>query len=164
MHYLARSCGRPPLTCLFVISRWIHVSQNQPARIEAAPLARVDQRHAKFFIGLRDLSGALLERRSNQITAFVAVHRSWWLDPVQAELRVSTGRSDDGNFGDERLEQPGRANDQRVALEIENFFVTAHARAGAPRKNEASDSAITIYHCQSILRPRSALAQRSGGL
>lgn len=164
MHYLARSCGRPPLTCLFVISRCIHVSQNQPARIEAAPLARVDQRHAKLFNGLRDLSDALPERRSNQITAFAAVHRSQWLDPVLAELRASTGRSDDGNFGDERLEQPGGVNYQRVAPEIEKSFVTAHARASAPRKNESSDLAITIYHCQSILRPRSALAQRSGGL
>ena len=231
----ARSCGRPPLTCLFVISGCIHVSQNQPAWIEAAPLARVDELHAKLFNGVRNLSHALRQRRSNQFTAFAAVHRGQWLDPVlgswndsfaartqrarkqpvepfcrkvrqvaghdqiparlrcgqsggdsckrsaarsvrpatrlrlvcyraQAELRVLAGRSNNCDFGDERLEQAGHANDQRVAPEIEKSFVAAHARAGAPRKNEASDLAITIHHCQSILRPRSGLAQRSGGL
>jgi len=232
---LAQSCGSPPLTCLFVISGCIHVSQNQPARIEVAPLARVDELHAKLFNGVRDLSHALRQRRSNHLTGFAAVHRRQRLDPLigswddsfavrmprarkhpvepfrrkvrqvagddqipaaarcgqsggdpcqrsvagsvrpalglhlvsycpQAELRVSAGRSDNRNFGDERLEQPRRMNDQRIAPEIEKSFVAAHARARAPRKNEASDLVITNHHCQSILRPRSGLAQRSGGL
>jgi hypothetical protein len=120
---LARSCGRPPLTCLFEISGCIHVSQNQPA------------------LGLHLASYC-----------------------PQAELRVSAGRPDNRNLGDERLEQPRRMNDQRSAPEIEKSFVAAHARARAPRKKEASDLVIAIHHCQSILRPRSGLAQRSGEL
>jgi hypothetical protein len=83
---------------------------------------------------------------------------------VQSELRVSTGRSDNCDFGDEWFEQSGCMKDQRDAPEIEKSLVAAHARTGAPRKNEASDLVITLHHCQSILRPHSGLAQRSGGL
>jgi hypothetical protein len=235
MLHLARSCGRPPLTRLFIISGCIHVSQDQPARFEAAPLVRVDELYAKLFNGVRDLSHTLRQCRSNQLTAFATVHRGQWLDPVlgswndsfaaptqrarkqpvepfrrkvrqvagndqiparlrsgqcsgdpcqgsaarsvwpalglclvryraQAELGVSTGRSNNCDFGDERPEQPGGVNDQRVATEIEKSFVAAHARAGAPRKNEASDLAMTIHYSQAILRPCVGLAQRSGGL
>ena len=232
---LARSHGRPPLTCLFVILRCIHVSQNQPARIEVAPLARVDELHSKLSNGIRNLSHALRQRRSNQLTAFATVHRGQRLDaalgsrneglaarakcaqkqPVepfcrkvrqvagddqiptgarcgqssgdscqrsvagfvhpllglrlvryraQAKLRISSRRSDNCDFGDERQEQSGRVNDQGVASEIEKSFVAAHARASAPRKNESSDFAIVIHDSPAILRPRSGLAQCSGGL
>jgi hypothetical protein len=72
-------------------------------------------------------------------------------------------RVEDYLAAEETQEQPSRVNDQREAAEIEKSFVAAHARAGAPRKNKVSDLAITIHHSQGILRPRSGLAQRSGG-
>ncbi len=40
----------------------------------------------------------------------------------------------------------------------------AHARAGAPCKDGASDLAIAPHDCPAILRLRSGLAQRFGGL
>jgi hypothetical protein len=64
---------------------------------------------------------------------------------------------------DKRLEQPSRVNEQRGAAQIEKSFVAAYARAGAPRKNITRDLAITIHRSQVILRPRSGLAQHSGG-
>jgi hypothetical protein len=79
---------------------------------------------------------------------------------AQSELPVSLGGSDNCDFGDERLEQSGRVNDQRVTPEIEKTLVATHARAGAPRKNKPSDLAIALHRRPAILRLSVGLAQR----
>src|ERR1019366_4137624 len=64
---------------------------------------------------------------------------------AQAELRISSRKSNNRDFGDERLEQLGRVNDQWDAAKIEKSLVATHARAGAPRKNKSSDLAIALH-------------------
>jgi len=83
---------------------------------------------------------------------------------AQAELGISIGRSNYRYLSDDWLEQSGRVNDQRDAAKIEKPFVPAHARAGAPRKNEAGDLAISLHQFPAILRSYVRLAQRPGGL
>jgi hypothetical protein len=82
---------------------------------------------------------------------------------AQSEFRVSARRSDNCDFGDEWFEQSGRVKDQWNAAEIEKPLVAPHARAGAPRKDEASNLAIAFHNRPAILRLCSGLAQRFGG-
>jgi hypothetical protein len=72
--------GRPPLLRLFVISRRVHVSQGQFARIDAAPLARVDKIHAKLLDSVGNFSHPPRQCGSNRRAAFAAVHRGQRLD------------------------------------------------------------------------------------
>jgi len=85
-------------------------------------------------------------------------------DHVQSEVRVSTGRSDNRDLGDERLDQPRGMQDQRNAAKIEQSLVAAHARADASGKNKSRDLAIAFHDGPAILRLRAELSQRSGEL
>ena len=85
-------------------------------------------------------------------------------DHMQSEPRVSTWRSDNCDFSDKWLEQSRSMKNQRNAAEIEKSLVAAHARTGAPSKNEPSDLAIALHDCPAILRLRAGLAQRCGEL
>jgi hypothetical protein len=235
MLVLAQALACPPSPSPFVISRRVHVFQDQPARIDPSPLTRVNKIHAKLLDGVRNFSHPARKCSGNRPAAFAAVHRGQRLDPAlgswndsftartrcarkqplepfcrkirqiagddqiparvrcsqsgddscerstaesvrsapglhvvgyraQPEFRVSAGRSDNCDFGDEWFEQSSCMQDQRNAAEIEKPLVAAHARAGASRKNEPSDLAIAFHECPAILRPRAELAQRSGGL
>src|ERR1700693_16426 len=81
MFVCAQALGRPPLPCLFVISGFVHVSQDAAARIDVAPLARMDKVQAQFLDGVRDFSHASCQRSGNRHTAFAAVYCSQWLLP-----------------------------------------------------------------------------------
>jgi hypothetical protein len=83
-------------------------------------------------------------------------------DHTQPELRVSAGRSDDRDLGNERLDQSRSMKDQRNAAKIKESLVAAHARAGASGKNKSSDLAMALHDGPAILRLRAELGQRSG--
>jgi hypothetical protein len=83
---------------------------------------------------------------------------------AQADLCISSGRSNYCNLGDKGLEQSSRVNDQWDTAKIEKPLVAAHARADTPRKNKASDLAISLHQCPVILRPWLGLSQPPGGL
>jgi hypothetical protein len=231
----AHALGRPPLPRLFVVSGFVHVSQDPLARLDLAPLARIDKVQAQFLNGVRDFSHASRQRSGNRRTAFAAVYRSQWLDPplclwndgltsrakrtrkqpikpfrrevwqiashdqipaplrcgqgggnarqrpsvgrvwtalglpialvrdcAESERGISAGRSDDRYLGDQWFEQSGHMKDQRHAPEIEEALVAAHARAGAPCKDEPS-GLLTMSHASlAILRRRVVVAQHSG--
>ena len=232
---LARSPSCPPLACLVVISGRVHVSQNQRARIDPSPFARVDKIDAQLFDGAGNFSHALGQCSRKRRSAFAAVDCCQRLHPVlgswndsigararrsrkqpvdpfggkvrqiagdnqipsrarcgqsgddsregptsesicpslglhiisdhmQSEFRVSTGRSDNRDLGDEWLDESRRTKNQRDAAQIEKSLVAAHARAGAPSKNKASDLTIALHDGTAILRLPAELAQRSGEL
>ena len=204
----ARMIGCPPLFRLFVIPGLIHVSQNQAARIDSAPLTRVDKVHTKFLDRVGHFSHAPRQRSRNRRTHSrrytaasgsiprsvcgmtaspcersaressqsshsaerygrsqatikfqgncvaaraaeipargprrahsVRPERARRFHPyrVQSKGRVSVRRSDHCNLGGDEFEQSCRVKNQRGAAEIKKPLVAAHARAGAPSKNE----------------------------
>lgn len=231
----AQTLDRPPVPRLFVIFGRVHVSQDQFARIDLAPLARVDKVHVNLLNGVGNFAHTARQRSGNRRTAFAAVHPGQRFDPalgswndgllaraqrtrkqpvepfcrkvrqvagddqipprvrggqrggdsgqrplaelirsalslrvvrygVQSERCVFAGRSDNCDLDDEWFKQSGCVENQRDAVEIEKSLIATHTRTGAPRKNEASDLAITLHDCAVILRLRSGLAQRHGEL
>jgi len=50
----AQTCGRPPIPRLLVVSWRVHVFQDQFARLDLVPFARVNEVHAKFLDGVRN--------------------------------------------------------------------------------------------------------------
>jgi hypothetical protein len=82
MLVLAQALGRPPLQRLFVISGRVHVSQDQPARIDPSPLTRVNKIHAQLLDGVRNFSHTARKCSGNRPATFAAVHRGQRLDPA----------------------------------------------------------------------------------
>jgi len=72
----------PPVPRLFIISGRVHVFQDQLARLDPAPLARVDKFDAKFRDSVGNFSHAPRQRGSNRRTTFAAVHSGQRLDPA----------------------------------------------------------------------------------
>ena len=237
MFVCAHPVCRPPVPRLLIIFGCVHIFQNQFARIDPAPLARIDKIQTKLLDSVRYFPHAPCQGCSNWLAAFAAVNRGQRLDPalgswndsfavrahrtqkqpiepfsrkvrqvagddqipgrvrcgqsgrdscqrtsagltrsslslrvalirdrVKSQRRISAGRSDNCDLRDQRVEQSGCMEDQRDAAEIEKSLVTAHTRAGTPRKNKGCDLAIAPHVYGAILRLRSGLAQRSGGL
>lgn len=66
--------GLPPSARLFVIVRGIHVSQDQFAGFDLAPLGRINKVQAKPLDGVRDFPDASCQRRLDRLSAFAMVH------------------------------------------------------------------------------------------
>ena len=78
----AQTLGRPPFQRLFVISGRVHVSQDQPVRIDPSPLTRVNKIHAKLLDGIGNLSHTVRKCGGNRRTTFAAVYRGQRFDPA----------------------------------------------------------------------------------
>ena len=76
-----QTLGRP-LQRFFVISRRVHVSQDQSTRLDPAPLARVDKFHAKFRDSVGNLSHSPRQRGRNRRKTFAAIYGGQRLDPA----------------------------------------------------------------------------------
>jgi len=84
MRFLADSRGGPPVQRVFVIPGRVHVSQNQSARIELSPVARVDVVHSKLVDGVGNFAHPTRERSGNFRSAFSAVDCGQRLDAALA--------------------------------------------------------------------------------
>ena len=82
MLVLPQTLGRPPLQRLFVISGRIHVSQDQPVRIDPSPLTRVNKIRAKLLDGVGNFSHTARKRIGNRRTTFAAVYCGQRFDPA----------------------------------------------------------------------------------
>jgi len=68
-------------------------------------------------------------------------------DDAQSERCITMRSSDNCDVGNKWFEQSGGTKDQWDASKIEQTFVAAHARTGAPCKNEAVDLTIAFHDC-----------------
>ena len=81
MLVLAQALTFPPFPSPFVISRRVHVSQDQPTWIDPSPLTRVNKIRAKLLDGVRNFSHTARKCCGNRPATFLAVHRGQRLDP-----------------------------------------------------------------------------------
>jgi len=213
---LAQNLGRPPLQRLVVIFGRIHISQDQSAWIDAAPIARIDKIQTKLLDRVRSFSRTPIQCGGNPRGTFAPVNSGEWLDAalgswnhgfargmqrarkqpfepfsrkvrqvtgnnqiprrvcctqgrrdscqrttpslfratlsthlirddVQSERSITVRRSDNRDLGNKWIEQSGRTKDQWDAAKIKQSLVTAHARTGAPRKNEAGELKMAFH-------------------
>src|SRR6202171_362614 len=73
--------ARPPVPRHFIISRRVHIFQNQFGRIDPAPITWVYKIATKLLNRLRNFSHAPRQRGSNRLTTFAAVYCGQRLDP-----------------------------------------------------------------------------------
>jgi len=79
----AQTLGRPPLQRLLIISRRVHVFQNQPVLIDRAPLSSINKIHAKLLNGVGNFSHTPLERGGNRRGTLMPINRGQRLDPAR---------------------------------------------------------------------------------
>jgi len=72
----------PPFPRLCIIFGLVHTPQNPTTRIHMAPLARIDEVHAKLLDCFRHFSHSPRECSGNRCAAFAAIHRGQWFDPT----------------------------------------------------------------------------------